>query len=129
MPAKRKRPASTVNKPKEGWRMIDSDSEDEQTCRTRVGVLRSSYSKRVADGVVRRSAQLSGDLYIDLRVYQVDDIKSVDLKKRYEKAALHLNYQTEHDAPEVDILTKFLKRCKTQFREDGWFFADKNQKN
>lgn len=114
---------NVTNKPEESWRALDSESEDEVICKT--PELRSSYSKRVADGVVRRSIKLEGDLYLDLKLYQVADIKDVEPRKRYEKAVLALKYQADFNSPQLGLLRQLLKRCKTSFTEEGFFFADK----
>lgn len=83
------------------------------------------YSKRVADGVVRRTSQRAGNLFVELKLYRTDDIKGVDPLKRYEKASVALKYQVDQDAPELEHLRIFLKRCKEQFTEEGLFFQDK----
>lgn len=116
-------PQSVAKKPEESWRALDSESEDDVICKE--PQLRSSYSKRVADGVVRRSVQLEGDLYLDLKLYQVADIKDVDPRKRYEKAVLALKYQANFDSPQLGLLRQLLKHCKSSFTEEGFFFADK----
>lgn len=123
-PAKRKvQQSAAAKKTEESWRAFDSESEDETICKE--AQLKSSYSKRVADGVVRRSIQLEGDLYLDLKLYQVADIKKIDPRKRYEKAVLALKFQADFDSPELGVLRQLLKSCKRSFTEEGVFFADK----
>lgn len=109
---------------KANWRLFDSDSEEESAARP-PQQLRSSYTKRVADGVVRRSAVLEGGLYLDLKLYQVDDIKNIHPLKRHEKAVLALRFQADPDSPELTALQQLLQRCKRRFEEDGYFIADK----
>lgn len=121
--AKRKAPRQHKAK-RSSWRVFDSDSEEEGTARP-PQQLRSSYSKRVADGVVRRTAQLEGGLFLDLKLYQVDDIKNVHPLKRHEKAVLALKFRGEPDSPELAALQQLLQRCKAKFVEDGYFYGDK----
>ncbi|XP_049871199.1 uncharacterized protein LOC126370404 [Pectinophora gossypiella] len=123
-----KRKCSAVKKPGEEWRVIDSESEDEEVIKRSKNALQSSYSKRVADGTVRRTAKLNGDLFVELKLYQVADIRHVDVRKRYEKAVLSLKYQADHNAPELQLLQQFLKKCKPKFGTEGYFFADKDVK-
>lgn len=106
--------------------MFDSESEDEALAK-QPQQLASSYSKRVADGVVRRTAKLEGGLYLDLKLYQVEDILHVHPLKRHEKAVLALRLQADHDSPELTALQDLLRRCKKRFTEDGLFFKDNNK--
>lgn len=57
--------------------------------------LRSSYSNRVADGVLRLTVQLSGNLFVEVKLYQTAETRNVNIRMRYEKACLALKYQAD----------------------------------
>lgn len=91
--------------------------------------LTSALTRRVADGVLRRTAQLPGDLFVELRLYNTNDIRGLDPKVRWEKALVALKYQLSADSQEVVQLHKFLKNCKDKFTDEGTFYADKKYNN
>ncbi|XP_049874674.1 uncharacterized protein LOC126382162 isoform X1 [Pectinophora gossypiella] len=139
---KKKQPKSTASKRKpsssraasppkkalkktSGW-CLESDSDDDVArYKNATEQIKSAFTKRVADGVVRRTADLTGDLFVELRLYNIKDIRKVQPKDRWEKATLSLKYQADNDAPELVPLREFVRCCKKQFTEEGVFFADK----
>ncbi|KAI5646620.1 hypothetical protein NE865_01554 [Phthorimaea operculella] len=131
-PPKRKRsverePASSAKtKKRDSWTLLGMSSDDEaEPVKKADDRIRSAYSKRVADGVVRRYTERPGDLLVEVKLYHTNELKGIHPLKRHEKAALALKYQVDRDAPELGPLREFLKRCRTQFREEGIFYADK----
>lgn len=78
---------------------------------------------------MRRSGYLPGELYLDLKIYQVADIKNVHPLKRWEKAVLALKLQGDHESPEFAALRQLLKRSKLKFPEEGMFFNDRVSQN
>lgn len=112
-----------------GWQ-IDSDSEEEAVVRRRgseTQPLQSSLSRRVADGVLRRTTQRDGDVYIEIKVYNTKEILKVEPKDRWEQAVISLKYQADSDAPELIPLKEALKLCKKKFTEEGKFFTIKKK--
>lgn len=111
---------------KSGWSLFsDSEDEVEHPHRTTESVLPSVLTRRVPDGTVRRTAQLHGDLYIELKLYNTKDIKNVDPLKRWEKALVNLKFQTNNNSSETESITKFIKLCREHFPTDGTFFSNK----
>ncbi|RVE42695.1 hypothetical protein evm_012662 [Chilo suppressalis] len=120
---KRTRPAA-------GWKLdFDDEAEEIEASRVRKPANRfqSVLTRRVADGCLRRTASLPGDLFVELRLYNTKDIKCVDPKDRWQRAVLSLKYQTDSEADELELLRQFIKRARREFVEDGTFFADKNK--
>lgn len=112
-----------------GWH-LDSDSDDEAAARPRAtedNRLQSVLSRRVADGVLRRAAYLEGNVFIEIKIYNVADIVGVDPKDRWEKAVLNLKYQGDSDAPEQASLKEVVKLCRKQFLDEGKFFSNKKK--
>lgn len=108
-----------------GW-SLDLDSDDERRPSSRSHLV-SSLTRRVADGVLRRTIDLKGDSYVELKVYNIKDIEGVDPKNRWERAVVALKYQGDSDSPEFEALKKVVQLCKTKFTAEGTFFADKKK--
>lgn len=89
--------------------------------------LSSVLTRRVPGGRVRRIASLTGDMFLELKLYNVDDIKNVSALDRWEKALISLKFQVDSDSPILDNVNKVLKRCKEEFSAEGTFYADKKQ--
>lgn len=111
-----------------GW-IIDSDSEDEtfrQRAEHKSGAagLQSTLIRSVPGGKVRRVSQLPGDLFLELKLYNVADIKTIAAKDRWEKALVNLKIQVDSNSPEVSIINKALKLCREHFIEEGVFCRD-----
>lgn len=111
--------------------LLSSDSEDEEEARRAARAaakqgLTSSLTRRVADGVLRRTADLDGDTYVELRVYHTKDVlKAADWKERLEKAQIALKYQASSTTPELGDLKNFIKKVKAKFTGSGKFYADR----
>lgn len=111
-----------------GWKLdYDSDLDVKSQQRNPQGPLTSVLTRRVPDGKVRRSALLSGDLFIELKVYNVDDIKTIAPLDRWEKALVNLKLQVDSDSHEIKEITKLLKKCKERFVGDAVFYAEKRK--
>ncbi|XP_047983972.1 uncharacterized protein LOC125224598 [Leguminivora glycinivorella] len=87
--------------------------------------LSSVLIRRVPGGYVRRTASLTGDLFIDLKLYNVVDIQNVPSEARWEKALVNFKYRVDSVSDIVDRINKILKRCKDDFTDEGTFFPDK----
>ncbi|XP_063830909.1 uncharacterized protein LOC135080155 [Ostrinia nubilalis] len=124
-----KRPAALKRKRAraDGWELELDDEEDVEASRARAapGRLQSVLTRRVADGNLRSTASLPGDLFVELRLYNAKDIRSVAPKDRWEKSVLALKYQTDSDAEEVNLLRQFIKRARAEFVEEGTFFPNR----
>lgn len=125
----KKKPIKRTKKPTQKspstWQ-FDSDSDDEAVVRQAPDQrLQSVLTRRVADGVVRRTANLDGDIFVDIKIYQVPDILNIDPKDRWEHAILSLKYQGQSDAIELAPLKDVIKRCRGQFKTEGKFFSSK----
>lgn len=105
-----------------GWG-LESDS-DEEVAVKKAPALQSVLTRRVADGILRRTGNFEGDTFIDLKIYNVKDIINIDPKDRWEKAVVSLKFQAHSDSPELGPLKTVLQYCKGQFRE-GRFFTSK----
>lgn len=90
--------------------------------------LESVLWRRVANGLLKRSEDLEGNLFIELRVYNKSDIINVDARNRYWKAAVNLRYQVNDSEPELEALYKFIKLVKAKFTSEGSFCMEKPQK-
>ncbi|XP_063837195.1 uncharacterized protein LOC135086390 [Ostrinia nubilalis] len=104
-----------------GWKLdLDDDADVESSrARSQPGRLQSVLTRRVADGVLRRTASLPGDLFVELRLYNADEIRAVQPKDRWEKAVLSLKYQSSSNAEHLDLLRQFVTRAREAFEEDG----------
>lgn len=87
--------------------------------------LISNLTRRVAGGVLKRSAHRAGDTYVELRVYNSKDVLgAANWKERLEQANVAVRYQADCKAPEFEHLKKFLKIVKNNFAEsEGKFFG------
>lgn len=111
-----------------GWDLEFNDDEEIAASRARAAPsLQSVLTRRVADGNLRRTADLVGDLFVELRLYNTKDIRSVAPRDRWEKSVLSLKYQTDSDSDELDLLRQFIRRVRAEFVEEGTFFADKKK--
>lgn len=106
-----------------GWEL--SDSEDEATPPKKAPLLQSALTRRVAGGVLRRCANLEGDVFVEVKIYNTNEILNVPPANRWEKAVVSLKYQGESDSPELAPLKTVLKLCRNRFTQEGTFFANK----
>lgn len=87
--------------------------------------LNSVLWRRVAGGAVRRTEELEGDLFVEVRVYDTKEITGVDPRQRYWKAAVNLRAQIDSEGKDYDLLSTFLKAVNKKFSHEGAFFSDK----
>lgn len=85
---------------------------------------RSVLTRQVPGGKVCRYGQLSGELFVDLKLYNVADIASITSKDRWEKALVCLKIQVDPNSPEVSYIKKVLKICKEHFTDEGTFYRE-----
>lgn len=101
------------------------EEEDATTiAEAKVNLLKSVLWRRVAGGLIKRSEDLEGNLFVELRVYNKTDILNVKAHQRYWKAAVNLRYQVDDSAPELDALHTFIKLAKAKFTHEGTFQLD-----
>lgn len=101
------------------------EEEDATTiAEAKVNLLKSVLWRRVAGGLLKRSEDLEGNLFVELRVYNKADIINVKAHQRYWKAAVNLRYQVDDSAPELDALHTFIKLAKAKFTHEGTFQLD-----
>jgi hypothetical protein len=106
-----------------GW-ALDDDSDNDFCAEKHGAGLRSVLRRKVPGGSVYRYGQLSGDLYLDLKLYNVADIASIASKGRWEKALVNLKIQVDSNSPEVSHIKNVLKICKEHFTEEGTFYRE-----
>ncbi|KAL4710107.1 hypothetical protein ACJJTC_016509 [Scirpophaga incertulas] len=113
-----------------GWNLnLGDEAEEIEASRARKpgNVLQSVLTRRVADGCLRRTAKLSGDLFVELRLYNTKEIKCVEPRDRWQQSVLSLKYQTDSGADELDFLRQFIQRARGKFLKEGTFFVDKKK--
>lgn len=106
-----------------GW-AFDNESDDNFCAEKQAAGLRSVLQRRVPGGKVCRYGQLSGDLFVDLKLYNVADISSIAPINRWEKALVSLKIQVDSNSPEVSYIKNALKICKKHFTEEGTFYHE-----
>ncbi|XP_048484076.1 uncharacterized protein LOC105385363 isoform X2 [Plutella xylostella] len=90
----------------------------------RTAALQSVLWRRVAGGLIKRAEELAGNLFVEVRVYNRDEIAHLDARDRYWKALVNLRYQVDESEPELQALFKFLKSAKAKFTHEGTFFLE-----
>lgn len=130
--AKQKKSSTVVSTPtKEKFTLTNlfGDEEDAITiAEAKVNPLKSVLWRRVAGGLVKRSEDLEGNLFVELRVYNKEDIINVDARQRYWKAAVNLRYQVNDSEPELETLYKFIHSAKAKFINEGTFCIENSSK-
>lgn len=92
---------------------------------TSSGDLGSSLLSRVANGKVRRAANLNGDFYVEVKVYHKADIISTVREERWKKAAVALKVQLSKESPQWDTLQSFMRRAHELFDDsEPVFYSD-----
>lgn len=86
------------------------------------------YSRRVANGTLRRTAYLDGDLVAEVRLYNEADIRGLEGLERCEKSVVWLRYQGDSSSPEFAALKQFIRMTKEKFTEEGTFYQEKKKK-
>lgn len=107
--------------------MIELFGKEEPQRKRPIEKLTSSLTRRVADGTLRQVAELSGEFFVELKIYNTADICDVDPRQRWEKAVATLRMQLTPDSPEWDITKKLFAKGKNKFEEEATFYADKNK--
>jgi hypothetical protein len=88
--------------------------------------LGSSITQRVADGMTRRAVDLEGAFFLELRVYNTDDIRSELAVEKWKKALLAVKAQIDTDSLQWEYLQKLTKHLKTLFDDaDVKYFHNK----
>lgn len=131
-PTKRTPKAESVERPTSSnaseW-LFDSDSDSEVSRRPHTSAKTTSIlTRRVPGGVTRRTAQLDGDLLVELRLYNEKEVQNLSGLDRCERAIVWVRLQGESQSPEFHALKKFIKLTKTKFTEEGTFYKDKIKK-
>lgn len=104
---------------------ILSEDEELPTASPQQGCLSSSLTNKVANGAVRRVADIEGDYFVELRVYHSRDA-TVRNEDRWKKALLALKLQIDGDSVEWQHLQQFTKAAKRKFRDaEAKFYSDK----
>ncbi|KAL0811345.1 hypothetical protein ABMA28_009755, partial [Loxostege sticticalis] len=91
--------------------------------------LWSSLSRRVAGGISRQGTlQADGDVYIDLRVFDVAEISGVNPRERFDKWNGCLRVRLNHDEPLWAGIKKIFKDSRKLFNNiEPTFYADKKK--
>lgn len=122
------RTIAAASKKKEAHHPFELFPEDESLVKnySAQDQLGSSITQRVADGITRRAVNLEGAFYLELRVYNTDDIRSELKEDRWKKALLAVKAQIDTDTPQWEYLQKLSKHLKTLFDDaDVKYFHNK----
>lgn len=104
------------------------DEDAEAISKAKSRSLPSVLWRRVAGGLLKRTEDLDGDLFVEVRVYKKADIEHLEPRERYWKATVNLRYQVDEGEPEVEQLFKFLKLAKAKFVHEGSFSVEQCKK-
>ncbi|KAI5631743.1 hypothetical protein NE865_15548 [Phthorimaea operculella] len=122
-------PPSKRSKEASEW-LFGSDTEDEAVNKSRVFDANTCvYTRRVPGGVVRRTAQLDGELQVELRLYNAQEVANLGGIERCEKSVVWLRLRGDGDSAEFNALKKFINKAKERFTEEGTFYGDKKKKS
>lgn len=87
--------------------------------------LGSSLVARVDNGKVRRQAVLSGEFYVDIKVYAKSDVISIPREDRWRKALVALKVQLDRGSVQWNALQKFMQRAHDLFNNtEPTYFSD-----
>lgn len=105
-------------------------SKDEQASSSREThrELASSFTSRVSSGQCRRVASTSGKFYIDLKIYNTDDVRTTPAEERYKKALASVKLQCTDHSREWEVLQDFLGRAYTIFEDSEPTYYSNNIK-
>lgn len=85
----------------------------------------SSLVIRVANGKVRRTADVSGDFFVELKVYCTKEIADTPRQERWKKAQVALKLQLSRDSTYWNELQKFVRRSHEAFASsEACYFSD-----
>lgn len=88
---------------------------DDECDGTSAPVLSTFFVTRIANGSERRTANTSGQYYIDLKVYQTNDARETDSQELWKKALLRIKFQTEGDTSQWRKLQAFVQSADELF--------------
>ncbi|XP_049704256.2 uncharacterized protein LOC126056173 [Helicoverpa armigera] len=94
---------------------------------TSCGDLGSSLVSRVANGKVRRTADLTGDFYVEVKVYHKAEAASTPREDRWKKASVALKVQINRDSSPWEALQIFMRRTHELFDNSELIFYSDNQ--
>ncbi|XP_063534392.1 uncharacterized protein LOC134744492 [Cydia strobilella] len=78
----------------------------------------SSFGSRVSSGTSRRTAVRSGDFFIDLKIYKIEDVQNeTDPLERYKKALVTVRLQCETKSVEWEKAQAFLGTAYEIFKD------------
>ncbi|XP_026737885.1 uncharacterized protein LOC113501078 [Trichoplusia ni] len=86
-------------------------------------VLSTFFVTRLANGNERRTANTSGEYYIDLKVYQTNDARETDSQELWRKALLRLKLQTDGDTIQWRKLQAFVQSADELFMKPPTFYS------
>ncbi|XP_063822980.1 uncharacterized protein LOC135088509 [Ostrinia nubilalis] len=123
-PRKRKPAAHSVanvealTRPKKTKSLFSIINKDERaSAKETTRSIASSFTSRVSSGQCRRTAVTSGEFYIDLKVYNTDDVKNVPPEERYKKALAAVKLQCGEQSQEWEALQRFISSAYVIFEE------------
>lgn len=111
---------STAHQKTSARDMFGSDSDDEcAVIPGKKGVeLCSYYSKRVANGVARQmNTQKQGSHFIELKVYNCEEIKNIQPMNRWRHAVITIKNRTNDDTVAWGYLTDFIRATRKEFKD------------
>ncbi|XP_063369034.1 uncharacterized protein LOC134657418 [Cydia amplana] len=101
--------------------------EDEGLEASSASLLDSSIVQRVANGLTKRTLELDGAFFVELRVYKTDDVRRELPENRWKKALLSIKTQLDSDTPPWESLIKFTKHIKSLFKDtEAKFYLNKD---
>lgn len=90
--------------------------------------LESVLWSRVASGSLRRQLPLSGEFYVELRVYNTTDAETQKADERWKKALVTLKVQLNDDSEQWAALQSFVQSSSSIFEEvEHTYYSDKIQ--
>lgn len=103
--------------------IFGSDSDEEQLISAKPSKkppppINSYFNKRVANGVSRQS-DLSkiGSHFIELKVYNCDEIRNIQPMNRWRHAIITIKNQTSDNTEAWEHLTQFIKATRKEFKD------------
>lgn len=81
---------------------------------------------RVATGNQRRVTDLTGEYYIDLKVYNTSDAVGSKPEERWKKALIRLKFLTNDGSPQWEYVDKLVRSAHELFEDNPpSFYANK----
>lgn len=102
--------------------IFGSDSDDELMVASKPGKksqpISSYFNKRVATGVSRQTDQTkTGTHFIELKVYNCDEIRNVQPMNRWRHAIITIKNQTNENTKAWEHLSQFIKETRREFKD------------